>query len=289
MSKVKKWFFIYIPAVIIALFVFLHAENNSIGITTYRISSEKLPEGFDTYRIVQLSDLQSKMFGRDQRPLIRKVEKLRPDLIVVTGDLADANHYNEEASLQMMAGVAKIAPVYFARGNHEFATKGYAELEVKLLEAGVHVLQNQLEPLPLGDGVIRLVGVDDPIFNKKEDGDVAKMVSHLEQAFQDNEHPEAYTILLSHRPELFHVYAEYGIDLSLTGHAHGGQFRVPFLGGVYSPEQGFWPNYSEGLHQSGDYSLIVNRGLGNSTFPQRIFNRPEIVLVELTRDGAGNR
>jgi predicted MPP superfamily phosphohydrolase len=184
----------------------------------------------------------------------------------------------------MMEGAAEIAPVYFVRGNHEYSTVGYPELEERMLGIdGVHILQNEHVILPVGDGVIRLVGVDDPIFNKERDGDVAKMNAHLEQALAGIDHPEAYTILLTHRPELFQVYADYGMDLSLAGHAHGGQFRVPFVGGVFAPGQGFWPEYSEGRHQIGSSELIISRGLGNSTFPQRLFNRPEIVLIELSR------
>ncbi|MBH5319941.1 metallophosphoesterase [Paenibacillus sp. GSMTC-2017] len=283
MSKMKRWFFIYIPATIIAIIVFLHYENNAIGVTNFKLNTSKLPVGAENYRIVQLSDLQSKLFGKNQRPLLKKVEKLNPDIIVVTGDLVDGNHYDEAASLMMMVGVAEIAPVYFIVGNHESYIPNYPELEKKLIDAGVIVLRNTHEEIAVGEGVIRLVGVDDPIFNKKEDGDVDKIEAHLDEAIEGMSHPEAYTILLSHRPELFDVYADYRMDLSLTGHAHGGQIRIPFVGGMFSPEQGWWPEYSEGIHKQGDSSMIISRGLGNSVFSQRLFNRPEIVVVDLSR------
>lgn len=283
MSRAKRWLLIYIPAAVLLLILFLYGENNFIGVTTYKVSSDKLPNNIGTYRIVQLSDLQSKEFGRDQRPLVRKVHKLKPDIIVVTGDLVDSGHYDEEASYTMMKAVVEIAPVYFITGNHEYAAREYPFLEKRLIEAGIHVLRNEHTLIEAGDGLIRLIGVDDPIFNQKEDGDVAKIEAHLNEALDGIGHPEAFTILLSHRPELFHVYADYGMDLSLSGHAHGGQFRIPFVGGVYSPEQGFWPKYSEGKHRLGSSELIVSRGLGNSVFPQRLFNRPEIVSIELTR------
>ncbi|MEK3882990.1 metallophosphoesterase [Paenibacillus sp. PL2-23] len=284
MKRKKRRGWLYLIIVAAVMLVFLYAENNWIGVTTYKIASPKLPNGAEGYRIVQLSDLHSKEFGRDQRPLLRKVEKLAPDLIVVTGDLTDSSHFDAEASLGMMKGAAEIAPVYYVSGNHEFATMGYPELEERLRGIeGIHILQNEHVILPVGEGAIRLVGVDDPIFNRVEDSDVDKITAHLEEALAGIEHSEAFTLLLSHRPELFQVYADYSMDLSLSGHAHGGQFRVPFVGGVYAPEQGFWPEYSEGLHQLGSSQLIISRGLGNSTFPQRIFNRPEIVLVELSR------
>ncbi|MCR2803579.1 metallophosphoesterase [Paenibacillus soyae] len=284
MGKRKRRGWLYFIGAVVVILLFLYLENNAIGVTTYKVTSAKLPNGIDGYRIVQLSDLQSKEFGRDQEPLLRKVEKLKPDIIVVTGDLSDSNHFNAEASYRMMEGAAKIAPVYFIRGNHEHNTVGYPALEERLKRIeGIHILQNEHVILPAGDGVIRLVGVDDPIFNQERDGDVDKMNAHLDEALAGIEHPEAYTILLSHRPELLRVYADYGMDLSFAGHAHGGQFRVPFVGGVYAPEQGFWPKYTEGRHRIGSSELIISRGLGNSRFPQRVFNRPEIVVAELSR------
>ncbi|MHA6480698.1 metallophosphoesterase [Paenibacillus sp. strain BS8-2] len=286
MSRTKRWWLIYIPALILGLYLFLYFENNAIGVTSYRMASEKLPQGYDSYRIVQLSDLQSKMFGRDQKPLIRKVEKLRPDLIVVTGDLVDANHYDGEASLRMMQGMVGIAPVYMITGNHEYAAEDYPSLEKELRTIGVHVLRNEHELLPLGDGYLRLVGIDDPLYNKHGDGDVDKLNMHLEEAMEGIQQPEAYTVLLSHRSERFDVYVQHGFDLTFSGHAHGGQFRIPFVGGVYSPEQGFWPKLSEGKHERNGSTLVISRGLGNSVIPQRLFNRPEIVSVDLVRGSA---
>lgn len=286
MSRTKRWLLIYLPAAIVLAILFVYAQNNTLVVSTHKVASDKLPSGYESYRIVQLSDLQSKEFGRDQRPLIRKVSKLSPDIIVVTGDLVDSHHYDGEASFQMMKGMTGIAPVYFARGNHEQGAKEYDGLEPRLLELGVHILDNQYEDIPLGNGFFRLIGVDDPVFNHKGDGNADKMRMHLDEALADAEDASApFTVLLSHRPELFPVYAEYGIDLSLTGHAHGGQFRIPFKGGVFAPGQGMWPEWSEGSYQMENSMMIVNRGLGNSRFPVRLFNQPEIVVVELKPSG----
>lgn len=281
MTRSKRWLLIYIPVLAAALLLFMYSQNNWIGVTKHTLQSDKLPGGFDSYRIVQLSDLQSKRFGEDQRRLIRKVAALEPDLIVVTGDLTDRRIHDDKAALELMTEAVKLAPVYYVHGNHERDHRDLASLDEKLTEAGVHILRNEHETLPLGDGEIALLGVEDPLFNRVEDGDVDKMESHLRQALDGLDHQWHYTILLSHRPELFEVYARYGIDLSLTGHAHGGQFRIPFVGGVYAPEQGFWPEYYEGYHEAGTSSMLISRGLGNSRFPLRLFNRPEIVLVEL--------
>lgn len=283
MSRTKRWLLIYLPAAIIALTAFLYYQNNAISITTIKLSSSKLPHNFEAYRIVQLSDLHNKLFGKEQRRIIRKINKLKPDLIVVTGDLIDSRRYDEEISLILMRGIVDIAPVYYVTGNHEQSSGRFGGLEKKLLDAGVHVLRNANDTIKLGDGVVRLVGVDDPIFNKTEDGDVDKINRHLQLAYEGLDNPDAYTILLSHRPELFSIYEQHGIDLTLAGHAHGGQFIIPFVGGVIAPEQGFWPRYYAGKYESGQSVMIVNRGLGNSVIPQRLFNRPEIVLVELTQ------
>lgn len=279
----KRWLFIYFPVVIIALVAFLYYQNNGLGITRFQISSDKLPDGFDTYRIVQLSDLHSKSFGKDQRILLRKVRKLNPDIIVMTGDLIDSRRYDDDTALALMRGLKDLAPVYYVTGNHEKSSGKYHSLEHKLLDAGVRVLRNESEIIPLGDGAIRLVGIDDPSFNNRGGRNSDKINNNLELAYEGLNSPEAYTILLSHRPELFAVYEQHDIDLSFTGHAHGGQFRLPFLGGVLAPGQGLWPTYYEGKHELGDSEMIVNRGLGNSSFPQRLFNRPEIVFVELAK------
>lgn len=280
----KKRLFIILPLVVIAVVTFLYYENNAIGITKYQLSSAKLPAGFESYRIVHLTDLHSKSFGKEQSKIARKVRKLRPDLIVMTGDLVDSKRYNAEISLTMMRRMTELAPVYYVTGNHEWGSR-FPALAKGLRELGVHVMRNTNEHVLLGDGEIRIAGVDDPTFNHKADGDVDRIKDHIAAALQgvDNTR-EIYTILLSHRPELFSEYVENKFDLTFSGHAHGGQARLPFLGGLVAPGQGFLPKYDGGKYTEGSSTMIVSRGLGNSIIPQRLFNRPEIVLVELKPD-----
>jgi predicted MPP superfamily phosphohydrolase len=283
MRMTKKRLFTIIPLAIIAVIVFLYFENNAIGITKYQLSSTKLPDGFDSYRIVHLTDLHSKSFGKDQNTITRKVKKLKPDLIVMTGDLVDSRRYNEEISLMLMRKMTEIAPVYYVTGNHEWGSR-LPSLAKGLRELGVHVMRNASELVKLGDGEIRIAGVDDPTFNHEGDGDVDKMNAHLGAAFKDvDRSKDAFTILLSHRPELFAVYVQNQIDLTFSGHAHGGQVRLPFLGGLVAPGQGFLPKYDGGKYTEDSSTMIVSRGLGNSIIPQRLFNRPEVVLVELKK------
>ncbi|WP_046175691.1 metallophosphoesterase [Domibacillus indicus] len=251
--------------------VFSYVQNSVLSITAISIKSADIPAEFDGYRIVQLSDLHSKRFGSRQQRLAEKVKAEQPDVIFFTGDLIDRRKNDEEAGYQLMEEMVKIAPVYFVTGNHEWQV--FVEKEQRLRELGVTVLRNESVTLQRGNSRISLIGIDDPLMTEPDDA--------LFMARQTLENPGQYTILLSHRPELFAFYAEQGIDLTFTGHAHGGQIRIPFVGGLYAPGQGFFPKYTGGSHAIGESTMIVNRGLGNSGVPQRIFNRPEIVVTEL--------
>lgn len=203
MRMTKKRWLVIIPLAVIAIIAFLYYENNAIGITKYELSSAKLPEGFDSYRIVHLTDLHSKSFGKDQNTITRKVKQLKPDLIVMTGDLVDSRKYNAETSLALMRRMTELAPVYYVTGNHEWGSR-FPSLAKGLRELGVHVMRNESELVKLGEGEIRIAGIDDPTFNYEADGDVAKLNEHMATALQEVDPSEdAYTILLSHRPELF--------------------------------------------------------------------------------------
>jgi predicted MPP superfamily phosphohydrolase len=286
--KKKKWL-IFLVA-LIAIIIFLYYENNAIGTTKFEISSSKLPSGFDSYRIVHLSDLHSKEFGKDQSKLVNKIKKLKPDVIFVTGDLVDSSKYNEEVSLTLMREAVAIAPLYYVTGNHEWASGRYDSLEEELLKLDVHVMRNSYEDINLGEGLIRIVGVDDPTFTTNESYlDNAVVGEQIVNALQDPLRMDGitpvlsdpYTLLLSHRPELFSAYVKQKMDLTFSGHAHGGQIRLPFLGGLIAPNQGILPTFDGGKYVDGQSTMIVSRGLGNSIIPQRLFNRPEIVVVDL--------
>lgn len=278
----RKWLLLITAFLIFGIW-FSYYENNVIGISKYEISSDKLPDGFVSYRIVQLSDLHSKEFGKDQSTIVGKISKLKPDLIVVTGDLVDARKYQIANGMTLMKKLTALAPVYYVNGNHEWGPGKFDSLEKKLTAAGVHVLRNTSETIKLGQGEIRLAGVDDPVFNNEyvSESEVMEDQIHAVLAGMDNA-DGPFTVLLSHRPEQFAVFAQNKIDLTFAGHAHGGQIRLPFIGGLFAPGQGFFPKYDGGKYIDGSSTMIVNRGLGNSIFPQRVFNRPEIVLVELT-------
>ncbi|CAG9623040.1 metallophosphoesterase [Sutcliffiella rhizosphaerae] len=265
--------------IVLSLLFFVYFQNNSIVVTNQLVTSEKIPESFRDYKIVHLSDLHSKAFGRDQNKLVRKVESENPDMIVFTGDLVDSRKFDADISIKLMEELIDIAPIYYVTGNHEWWSGEYVLIEEKLKGIGVEVMRNTRNEVILNNESIYIFGIDDPSqFNSPSEQTI------VEEAIveaTDGNIDESYRVLLSHRPELFSTYVKYKFDLVFSGHAHGGQVRVPFLGGLIAPNQGLLPAYTSGKYTVDHTTMIVNRGLGNSIIPLRIFNRPEIVVVTL--------
>lgn len=257
---------------------YLYWGNNSLTVSRYTIKNSKIPEGFNGYKIVQLSDVHNKDFnGR----LSEKVRKLLPDIIVITGDLIDSRRTDISVAEKLIEELKSIAPIYYITGNHESRIESYPELREILESHGVTVLDGKTVEIEKNGGTINLTGIDDTTFfgsgmlNEKE----IVFTQKLKELAKDK--GENFGILLSHRPELIDIYADCGFDLAFTGHAHGGQIRLPFVGGILTPNQGFFPEYDAGEFKKGETTMIVSRGLGNSVFPFRIGNRPDIVLCEL--------
>jgi len=254
-------------------------ENLTVGTTHYRITSDRLPAAFNGYTIAQISDLHNAEFGQDNSELVRILEKESPDIIVITGDLVDSNHTDIDTAMSFVRQAVKIAPCYSVTGNHEaWLGNLYAELEKQLLDAGVTVLHDQVISISKGGDSIQLIGLDDPDFTEETSYDPEGL---FENKLQNMDLKPGFKLLLSHRPELFPAYAASGIELVLSGHAHGGQFRIPFLGGIIAPNQGFFPKYDVGEYHESGTTMIVSRGIGNSVIPVRINNRPEVVMIEL--------
>ena len=257
--------------------------NTALEVNEYEIVSHRIPEGFDGFRIAQISDLHNAEFGEGNAGLIELLTQSDPDIIVITGDLIDSRHTDLEIALNLARQAIQIAPVYYVSGNHEARVREYEELKAGLTEAGVVVLESQKVPITQGGERITLIGIDDPSF--REDylfGDAESVVLQTITELQDES--DGYTILLSHRPELFECYADAGMDLVFSGHAHGGQFRLPFVGGLVAPNQGFFPKYDAGPFTSKNTTMIVSRGVGNSIIPIRFNNPPEIVMVTLSNN-----
>lgn len=276
-KRMKKC--IWILGLCVSLSLFFFWQNNTLVISWYTYETGEIGEDLDGYRIVQISDLHNKQFGKNQKRLLEKIKDCNPDLIVVTGDLVDSNHTNLEKAMEFIRGVTLIAPVYYVTGNHEKWLDKDREtvLLEQLRQAEVRCLNNGEEEIRVKQDSFLLFGLDDS--NLVDDT--------LEQLISDDSKgsstEETFMVLLAHEPQNFLQYSDTKIDLVLAGHAHGGQIRLPFVGGIVAPDQGVFPQYTAGLYEENATSMIVSRGLGNSIIPVRIFNRPEIVCVELRK------
>lgn len=270
---------IIITTIIILFVVFFLWQNNSITVSEYEYSNPKIPSDFLGYKIVHISDLHNKMFGQDQSKLLSEVVSLRPDIIIITGDLVDRRKFDLEKAMCFIDGAVEIAPIYFVSGNHEAWSGMYPEIKDRLLASGVIVLDDTFTEILKGDGSIKLFGFADPGFNNGGNRNIEASTETLDRLFSDWSEEEDFKVLLTHRPELFERYWDNNIDLIFAGHAHGGQFRIPFIGAIFAPDQGFFPEYTSGSYTEGASTMFVSRGLGNSIIPIRIFNRPEIISV----------
>lgn len=254
-------------------------SNKWIETTEYTVVSEELPAAFDGVKIVQVSDLHNATFGRNQTSLIEKVKVTKPDAIFLTGDLIDSNRYDLETSLVLVDALVKMSDVYYVTGNHEVASNQIDEISEALQQRGVVVLADDSVEWEKDEEVIQVAGVDDPLIEPSiHEEDVIYESLNTAQLTDD------FTLLLAHRPEYFPIYSEFQVDITFSGHAHGGQVRIPGIGGLISPGQGWFPKITEGIFEKDQSQMVVSRGLGNSTFPIRIFNRPEIVVVTLKKE-----
>lgn len=246
-----------------ALFCWL--SNNLIHISRYREVSSKIRE--EGLRIVHLSDLHAKRFGKGNDKLVKKVKSLCPDFIAVTGDIIHKYRPRDfEVAEEAVSALSQIAPVYYVSGNHEMRNKRYRELKVILTAAGARVLDDECDTA-FGVKIcgVNCAGIKSGKYFPLASGDGVK-------------------ILLAHFPQYITRYSAAGYDFVLCGHAHGGQWRIPFTKrGFYSPGQGLFPEYTSGVHVCGNTREIISRGLGNSECPLRLFNRPEIVVIDITR------
>lgn len=262
-----------------ALLIWLLWANSSPAATQVTVASGALPEAFEGFKIAHVSDLHNAVFGRKNEKLLSLIRAAKPDIIAITGDLIDSRHTDIDSALAFVEAAAEIAPVYYVTGNHE-SRLDFDAIEPRLIAAGARVLRNEAEYIEHGGERIRLAGIDDPSFIRTGGTAEERAAAELEQLGDGG---GTFTVLLAHRPELVEVYAEYGAGLVLSGHAHGGQVRLPLLGGLYAPGQGLLPEYDSGLYSLGETQMVVSRGLGNSVAPLRVNNRPELVIVTLSR------
>lgn len=264
--------------------LFFRWQNDSIQVERFEYVNAKIPAAFDGFVVVCVADLHEKEFGPNNARLFAEIRAANPDIVAISGDLLVDPPLNVEFARCFVAEAAKIAPVYYVSGNHEAIAPTQAQYLpfLRALEkAGATVLDGEKVELKRDASSIVIAGVGDPIRELKsaERRLLSEQIvaEKLRRALPD----ERFYLLLSHRPELARLYAQFGVDLALTGHAHGGQIRLPFVGGLVAPNQGIFPRYDAGAYRIGESTTIVSRGLGPSVFPTRLFNRPHLVVCEL--------
>lgn len=280
----KKQRILVIVVSIITLFVilfsvYLYYENNTLQVSQYEVISDHLPKEFNDFKILQITDFHNTKSHKLTNDLVTEVNKQKPNIVVLTGDLIDANRTDINVALDFVKAIKDFAPIYYVSGNHEASIKNYTDLKTGLVQAGVVILDNQTKIIEFSGAKINLLGIDDP---KMMPNTVVSNNEIIRNEINNLEYEKSnFSLLLSHRPEVFDIYVENKIDLVLTGHAHGGQIRLPWIGGLYAPDQGLFPKYTSGTFYKDSTTMVVSRGIGNSSFPFRVQNRPELVVVIL--------
>ncbi|MCK5848020.1 MAG: metallophosphoesterase [Caldisericia bacterium] len=266
---------------LIAIVLDVAYKNKVLSVETYYFSNRNVPSTFDGFKILQLSDLHNYRFGKNQCNLIEKINGIKPDLIVFTGDLIERRYQTNKNGIVLLEILAKSYPVYFVSGNHEEALGKFELIELKnsLKEASVIILDNEWDKVDIGNESILIVGLRDAVKTRWDE-----YQSILSKSIDDaNVGINSFTVVLAHRPEFIREYANAGVDLVLSGHTHGGQIKLPFIGGIYAPNQGFFPKYIEGEYDYNGTHMIISRGLGASVLPLRVWNPPEITVIVLQR------
>ena len=267
--------------VILLLFCgfYLYFQNTALQVTKFLIVDSKIPKNFNNYRIIQLSDFHNTTSKKLTNQLVEEITKEEPNIIVITGDLIDSRRTNVDVAIDFLGKIKDIAPIYYVSGNHESRISEYETLKKEMNDLGINLLDNEVIEIQKKDDIINLIGTDDPSFSNTIEVDDSEIIENQIKSINYDEN--FYTILLSHRPEAFKTYVNENINLIFSGHAHGGQIRLPFIGGIFVPNQGFFPKYTSGKYEEKNTTMIVSRGIGNSLFPFRINNRPELIVVEL--------
>ena len=264
---------IIICSVLLILIPFCILQNKYLTVDRYTYVSDKVPPAADGFKIVQISDLHNAEFGKNNSRLIEKIKEQHPDIIVITGDIVDSNYTDISVAESFCEQAVQIAPCYYITGNHEMWLDDdvSAKLYESIKASGTVKLKNETIPL---DNSIYLTGLDDgSLYN----GTLAQLSENIPD--------DALHIVLAHEPQyLEEEYVHSSPDLIITGHAHGGQIRLPFIGGLIAPDQGFFPKYTSGEYKSGDTTMYVSRGLGNSVIPLRVFNFPEINVLTIRKN-----
>ena len=260
-----------------ALFIYGRYTRTHYQVSFYQETSGKVSGNIC---IAVISDLHNREYGENNAELISDLRALKPGLILFLGDLVIREQEDYQPMLNLVSALSGIAPCYGVLGNHESERIYYRDdrnLPEKFKNAGLTLLRNALEEVRIGNDTVQLIGVEGTAYGFEEYGG---------RAFMDktNIDPSVYSILMAHIPILFETQLSvYDFDLGLAGHVHGGGVNLPFLGGLYSSEEGFFPHFTAGAYTlSNQQTLIVSAGLGDSKrFPPRVNIMPELVVIDI--------
>lgn len=270
-----------LSGILVIAALWLWRENRTVKVTELAVKQKRLPQAFSGFRIVQISDLHDAQFGKNNAELLKCVRNAHPHMIVFTGDLMDSEKQSFVRAVEFAREAAAIAPCYYVPGNHEGRSPAYSKLEMELRNSGIRVLRDEDATVSAGKEKLTVLGLDDQEFDIQRVGRKNAPVSFNRRLERLAEKNGGYCILLCHRPEKLAVYAKSGVDLVFSGHAHGGQVRIPGIGGLFAPEQGLFPRYTSGIYCCEDTTMVVSRGLSVRLFPFRVNNPPELVVVQL--------
>ena len=280
----------YIAMTVLIFAVLLYiVDNYAVGTKIFRIKDKKIPQSFDGYKILHLSDLHNSNYGTNNALLTKKIHKLNPDLVCYTGDMVDKSSANSSDFFNLARALSEKYPAYYIAGNHEDRLREMdkSKLFTEIESLGIHILTNEKISLKRNDGEVNLYGLN--LEGKYYRGTYDKLTKELQLKKENIEailgvKDPGYTIMLSHNPLYFEAYSDYGIDLTFSGHVHGGLIRLPIIGGLLSPDRIFNPKYDRGLFEKNGSKIITSPGLGGTKL--RFFNRPMIYLVILQAEHA---
>ena len=262
------------------VFIYIYFETNSLKTSKYTIHSNKIPNIFKGYKILQISDFHNKSFGDNNQKILKIISDEDPDIIVITGDIINKREYNDKIAMDLINSISPKYEVFFTTGNHEVRSGIFRELEPKFKDAGVNIIHNECINIYRDHELISFIGTDDPGEKRYRIEEEVTTDKYLKKALE-NAPKDKYRILLTHRPEYFSIYVKNKIDLVLSGHTHGGQIRLPFIGAIFVHHQALFPKMSKGIFYKENTTMIINGGIGTSRLPIRTFNKPEIVVITL--------